>query len=495
MLVFLVLCAFLRTLHGASIPPPSHEYSSSATVGMSNLVTCEAPVAPDDSTQQLRTVYDIVQSCLLTIVACVWTSIHQNINGPRDSWWTCMKRRGTSTLCAVIAPELILLWALNQRQAAKTFAVEYNKLFATSRLFKPLHKETTWRGDGQSWTTAHGFFIQMGGFILYENGYPKEVLDYERLVQLLQDKAIDAPTVTERNLQDRSKGDTISKGIVVLQTTWFIFQYIAPTTRRLPVSELEVLTLAFAVMNTAIYAAWWDKPQGVDTAICVPLRRAAEEQHEPANLSHATEITNLPQPECHNSDDNAPLIQPQEQKSNEGIGQKHSWIRRKLREDWEQFNSLVFFLIRLPYRIGVNTLRSLNKVSGGGHNIDREGLRMPIFYERNLGGTAVVQASCTIGAIFGAIHLLVWASHFPSPRDLTLWRISAIIMTVQPILLLAYSAKYDILTAISFCLFVLLIPAYIAARFVVMVIALKAIRDPPHDVLLDVSWTSCIPHF
>lgn len=61
------------------------------------------------------------------------------------------------------------------------------------------------------WTVTHGFFIQMGGLILYDNGYPKEVLDYRRLTELLQKKQINASTVTEHDLQDRSKGDAVSR--------------------------------------------------------------------------------------------------------------------------------------------------------------------------------------------------------------------------------------------------------------------------------------------
>lgn len=171
--------------------------------------------------------------------------------------------------------------------------------------------------------------MQMGGFILYENEYPKEVLNYSRLAELLRNKYIDAPTVTERNLQDRSKGDTIFKVFVVLQTTWFVLQCIARAEQRLPLSELEVLTLAPAVVNVAIYAVWWNKPQGVDTAICVPLKRAeqdidnlstpmmGDEQHEFANLSHL-EPASLPRTEYPQSYDNL--------QRDGHTGEKHSWL-------------------------------------------------------------------------------------------------------------------------------------------------------------------------
>lgn len=80
--------------------------------------------------QPLRPWYAIGQSCLVTIVACIWTSAHPNINGPTDSWWTCTKRRIVTMLCAFVAPEVVLYWAFHQRLTAHEIAEAYNKKFA-----------------------------------------------------------------------------------------------------------------------------------------------------------------------------------------------------------------------------------------------------------------------------------------------------------------------------------------------------------------------------
>lgn len=130
MLSFLVLCSLFKLLRGANVSPPHHPAGSMATTDVFGLVARDCPGSPDDSGQQLRSVYSIVNSCLLTVFACVWTSIHPNINGPRDSDWTCLKRKVVTALCALIAPELVLLWALRQRTAAKSIAERYNKNFA-----------------------------------------------------------------------------------------------------------------------------------------------------------------------------------------------------------------------------------------------------------------------------------------------------------------------------------------------------------------------------
>lgn len=375
--------------------------------------------------------------------------------------------------------------------------------------FQPLSKESTWRGQGQIWTTTHGSFIQMGGFILYENGYPIEVLDYNRLAELLRNKAIIAPAVTERNLQDRSTGNIVSKGIVMLQTMWFVLQCCARVGQRLPLSELEVLTLAFAVINVAIYVAWWNKPQGVDTAICVPLQRADDattsltgnEAHEsPAN----SKPTNLPQTDYRLSKDDQPSIQPDELRYDESTGQKHSWLRRKLQEDRKHYSAPVFFLFCMPYRVVASIFHFARKVASGDGKFKKTELRVPMLYSSLANGIGIAQTLLVICAttLFGAIHLLAWASEFPSPRDLVLWRVSAIIMTVEPLLIVATGLLNNsnedgtgiIVILFAFLTFIM-IPLYIAARFVVITIALLAIRHPPPNVLLDVPWTSYLPHF
>lgn len=373
--------------------------------------------------------------------------------------------------------------------------------------FQTLPEDTIRRGVGQKWTTTHGFFIQMGGFVLYKNEYPDEVIDYDLLVYHLRKKTIDAPTVTKRELDDRSKGDTISKAIVVLQTTWFVLQCIARAERRLPLSELEVLTLAFAVVNATIYAAWWNKPQGVDMPICVPWKSAngdvqntstssmGKGQHGLVNLSHLGPV-NPPH-----------LIASDKQHPNKQSRKKHrGWLRRMVHKDREEYMSPVFLLIRLPYRVVCSLLRPLAKLYMGHDEVitkdNQEDLRVPMFYAPMITSGALFKGStralCIIGTIFGAIHLLAWASKFPSLPYLVLWRVSAILLTITPGLLvlngwISNTGKTSRYITRIFGL--LIVPLYITSRLVVIIVALLTIRHPPHDVTLDVSWTSYLPHF
>jgi hypothetical protein len=68
-----------------------------------------------------------------------------------------------------------------------------------------------------------------------------------------------ATLISPTLLIDRSKGDVLSKGLVILQTGWFV-QCIARGIERLSVTELELVTVGFATLNLVTYAFWWNKP-------------------------------------------------------------------------------------------------------------------------------------------------------------------------------------------------------------------------------------------
>ncbi|PBK87656.1 hypothetical protein ARMGADRAFT_449722 [Armillaria gallica] len=80
-------------------------------------------------------------------------------------------------------------------------------------------------------------------------------------------------SVTKEELMDKSKGDALSKSISLLQTTWFVVQYISRITLSLPRTQLETATLAYALLNFCNYMLWWHKPLDVQC----PLKNDAIE--------------------------------------------------------------------------------------------------------------------------------------------------------------------------------------------------------------------------
>ncbi|KAG6830146.1 hypothetical protein H0H92_002010 [Tricholoma furcatifolium] len=93
--------------------------------------------------------------------------------------------------------------------------------------------------------------------------------------------------ISEKEILDRSKGDVLSKSLVVLQITWFMVQTLARTIQHLAITELEVATLAFALLNIVIYFCWWNKPLNVNCPILIAA------YHQPVSSTHNTSPNSL----------------------------------------------------------------------------------------------------------------------------------------------------------------------------------------------------------
>jgi len=71
------------------------------------------------------------------------------------------------------------------------------------------------------------------------------------------------PCITVEEINDRSKTDSFLRLIAIVQIIWTIVQIITRGVKRLPISQLEVTVVAFAVCAIVIYALNWSKPKGV----------------------------------------------------------------------------------------------------------------------------------------------------------------------------------------------------------------------------------------
>jgi hypothetical protein len=117
----------------------------------------------------------------------------------------------------------------------------------------------------------------MGGFMEYDGNQPIRVLFPEELESYSLSGNGDFPRISKAEIDDKSKGDAISKAFVVLQTGWFVTQCIARKVQGLPITELELVTVAFAALNFGIYVLWWDKPLNVQRGVRVYKKRMTEE--------------------------------------------------------------------------------------------------------------------------------------------------------------------------------------------------------------------------
>ena len=107
--------------------------------------------------------------------------------------------------------------------------------------------------------------------MLYEGNDVKGVLSPEKFFKLLSAGKIEFPTVTEKEIKDRSKADGFSKTIALGQTLWFVAQCLARTAQHLDLTLVELLTLSLAVLNGVMYFLWWHKSLDVRCPVRVNL--------------------------------------------------------------------------------------------------------------------------------------------------------------------------------------------------------------------------------
>ena len=234
----------------------------------------------------------------------------------------------------------------------------------------------------------------MGGFHLFERNSEKKSAA-QRMSQeddkplypllasdLLHDDIYSFAMLTEAEIKDKGKSDWLAKSLVLLQTSWFVTQCISRAVEHLPVTHLEIVTLAYAAMNFVIYIFWWNKPLNVNRPVRVFRKSEPMEPRVSEPISEARELT---------------------------------WnaIGKGLEK--------IFGFIIGAQDVGVD--------------LSRED-RVPRFWANTTDGDIAGIADLIvlgIGVCFGAIHCIAWVFSFPTHTELLIWRISSVTITAVPI--------------------------------------------------------------
>ncbi|KAF8961557.1 hypothetical protein BDZ97DRAFT_1733710 [Flammula alnicola] len=427
-----------------------------------------------------RTIWDILWSCFSTVFACSWVAVHPNIPAPGTKWWRVALTRLELMVWTLISPEMMILWAMRQWFGARRLGREYKD---------------------KGWTTTHGHFMQMGGFMTFEGEAPKGVLSYESLEDLLDKGKIKFPNITEEEILDRSKGDALSKTLVVGQTAWFVAQCISRKAQGLVTTELELVTLGYAVLNGFMYFFWWNKPLGIRTFVPVYLLDTPTDNADSTEKAQVDGVQ-----EANNDGNNA------ESATSTGIATRgaHSTLKDAL-----TILSKIFY--HWPVKAVVAFFRRQLDVilEGYSGNMATGAMQVHTFYTIstiNRQGLILTACISLIGMVFGATHCAGWNFLFPSHAELIFWRISSLVITAIPfsMAVVAYlawalgeiyqssnSAEPGWLEPINLILvfiFLVCIPLYVLARFALLVEAFVALRNLSPGALAVVRWTSFLPH-
>ena len=90
-----------------------------ADSGSNATVLCPSDALASACKCDQRSIWDILWSCLATIFACSWVSIHPNIPAPNESSWRVFFRRLELMFWAVVGPEMVIAWAFRQWSSAR----------------------------------------------------------------------------------------------------------------------------------------------------------------------------------------------------------------------------------------------------------------------------------------------------------------------------------------------------------------------------------------
>ncbi|KAG1880137.1 hypothetical protein F4604DRAFT_520054 [Suillus subluteus] len=445
------------------------------------------------SSNNTRTLWSIILSCGWTLFACTWTAVHPNVPGMNEGKVAITSRRLFIMVMASIAPELMITWATRQffsaREAAKDFndrlSIQPTKAYSDRRdisgmtatphrdipegsgspstpkpaMFRRLtmaHESFAWkRGSGpvtefEGWTVTHGYFAWMGGFMLYVNDEPRGTLTPDNLLQFVDEGSVDMPVISEAEVEDRSKGDGLSKGFAILQLAWFVVQLFARYVQNLPITLLEIDTLAVTALTCISYGLWWKKPKDVRCPYIVHWKGTANQ------LSRLTY-------------DQADL--------------DRLWGGR--------LRGLIYPVVSL---MGIEPL--ISPRAAGSRRVPSLG-----GYGKYYAGI-VILIGCSSGIVFGGIHCLGWNYLFQTYTQHMLWRAASLGIAGAPILLfldLEYGIwlgrnvreyRYFIITFATISSVI-----YITARVTLILLMILSFRSLPLGVYYTVVWTQFIPHF
>ena len=264
---------------------------------------------------------------------------------------------------------------------------------------------------------------------------------------------------TEAEIKDRGKSDWLARTFVLLQTSWFIMQCIARGVEHLPLTHLEIVTLAYVAMDFVIYIFWWNKPVNVDR----PVRVFRKSEPRETQLLVSEEVS-------------------------EGTPEARGWTWKAIGEGLQTV---------LHFMVGFQD---------NGVTLSRED-RVPRFWADSTSGKDLIIADMIVvgaGVCFGAIHCIAWHFSFPAHAELLMWRISSIAITALPIyipLMFGLAGLLGGLLGLEKCAIIVFYSApviggilYIIARAVTLVLAFMSLRELQPGAYETIHWTAFIPH-
>lgn len=196
--------------------------------------------------QNDRDIMDIIWSCGSALFICLWVMLHLNIPAEDDGYWRIFGRKARWLLLGLLAPEVLLLSACGQWASAQRSVRDMRAL-----------------GHDQ-WTMIHAFYADSGGFVLKPLGSSSFPITAKQLQYLIEEGHLESPGISKREISDKSNADIFTKTIAALQLGWLVLQCVVRAILDLPVTPLELSTIAIISCTASTYFFWLHKPFDVE---------------------------------------------------------------------------------------------------------------------------------------------------------------------------------------------------------------------------------------
>ena len=206
-----------------------------------------------------RGTLDIIWSCVSTLAICCWIMVHLNIPENLDSTLTLFLRKARWLILALLAPELVMLFACGQWASAQRSVVEMQA------------------SGYHDWTMVHAFYADMGGFLLESQDSQAFPITAKQVHYLIVQGFLKMPKITKEEIWDKSKADLFAKSVACFQVAWLVTQVVSRGIQRLPITLLELSTVALVTCTGATLYFWFFKPLNVGTPTGISLETCVAE--------------------------------------------------------------------------------------------------------------------------------------------------------------------------------------------------------------------------
>lgn len=191
-------------------------------------------------------------NCISTVIICTYSALHLNVPGDKDS----KKAR-------IIVKVWLLVWSLIAPELYSYVAVW--DWFEAQKITKLMRSQQ----NTIKWSHSLSFFLIMGGVTIRDQEGGKIRLPPDQAHVFINKGWFNPEDLSIAAMEDKSKATWFSKTIASIQITWFFSQLIGRAISHLPITTLELVTLAYIVCGLWAFGLWWHKPFDVQEPLLI----------------------------------------------------------------------------------------------------------------------------------------------------------------------------------------------------------------------------------